>query len=122
MRAIVLGASEDHAKFGNKAVRAFTRAGWEVVPVHPTAGRVDRWEARSSLAALTPGGDVLSIYLPPRVTLGLVDEIARVAPQEVWVNPGADAPEVIAALRAKNLRVRPLCSIVELGFSPAEFP
>ena len=65
--------------------------------------------------------DVLSVYLPPRISLGLVGDIAAARPREVWLNPGADAPEVVAALVAEGLSVRQQCSIIELGFSPSLF-
>ncbi|MBS0657157.1 MAG: CoA-binding protein [Verrucomicrobia bacterium] len=123
MHAIVLGASTDSAKFGNKAVRAFLQAGWTVTPVNPNAEPVAGLPAVARLGQLEPGtAAVLSVYLPPRVTVSLADEIAAVAPGEVWLNPGADAPEVVEALQQRGLRTRELCSIVELGYVPAMFP
>lgn len=122
MHAVILGASPDPAKFGNKAVRAFARAGWSVTPVNPGAAPVDGHPAVASLAEAPPRADVVTVYLPPRVGVTLADEIAAAAPKEVWLNPGADAPEVVAALQARGLKTRELCSIVELGYSPAMFP
>ena len=37
----VVGASSDRRKFGNKAVRAYLAAGYEVFPVHPTETSVE---------------------------------------------------------------------------------
>lgn len=123
MHAIVLGASTDPAKFGHKAVRAFLQAGWNVTPVNPAAEPIVGLPAVARLGQIEPGSAaVLSVYVPPKVTLALADEIAAVAPAEVWLNPGADAPEVVEALQQRGLRTRELCSIVELGYSPAMFP
>lgn len=126
MTVAILGASADRSKFGNKAVRAFARAGHEVFPVNPNENEVEGLPTQSHIsdAALTAGGtlDVASIYLPPRVTLGLVPQIAAAAPREVWLNPGADDPAVVRALETAGLRVRSLCSIIEVGFSPGQFP
>lgn len=126
MTAAILGASADRSKFGNKAVRAFVRAGHEVFPVNPNEGEVEGLPTQATIgdAALTAGGslDVASIYLPPRVTLEIVPQIAAAAPREVWLNPGADDPAVVQALEAAGLRVRCLCSIIEVGFSPGQFP
>lgn len=123
MHAIVLGASTDPAKFGHKAVRAFTQAGWIVTPVNPAAESVVGIPAIARLSQLEPGtASVISVYLPPKVTLQLADEIAAAAPAEVWLNPGADDPEVVAALQRRGLKTRELCSIVELGYSPGMFP
>ncbi len=122
MTAIVLGASADRAKFGNKAVRAFASTGWNTVPVNPREASVEGIKVVPDLASAPLNAEVLSIYLPPQVTLGLVFAIAAAGPKEVWLNPGADDPAVSAALRAEGLRVRELCSIIELGLSPADLP
>ena len=46
----ILGASADRSKFGNKAVRAFQRAGWHVYPVNPAGGEVEGLPCYPSLA------------------------------------------------------------------------
>ncbi len=109
-------------KFGNKAVRAFQRAGWRVYPVNPHASNVEGLATFASLEDLPERVDVLSIYLPPAVTMTLVDDIADAQPRAVWLNPGADAPEVVEAIEREDLAVVRQCSIVALGFSPADFP
>jgi len=118
----ILGASARRAKFGNKAVRAFQRAGWQVHPVNPNASSVEGLATFASLEDLPERVDVLSIYLPPAVTMSLVDNIADAQPRVVWLNPGADAPEVAEAIERADLALVCQCSIVALGFSPAEFP
>ena len=126
MTVAILGASSDRSKFGNKAVRAFVQAKHDVFPVNPKETEVENLRAWPTIgeAALAAGGslDVASVYLPPRVTLGLVPQIAAAAPREVWLNPGADDPAVVSALETAGLRVRCLCSIIEVGFSPGQFP
>ncbi len=126
MTAAILGASSNRSKFGNKAVRAFVRAGHATFPVNPNESEVEGLPTQPTIgdAALAAGGSlgVASVYLPPRVTLGIVPEIAAAAPREVWLNPGADDPGVVRALETAGLRVRCLCSIIEVGFSPGQFP
>lgn len=118
----ILGASTDRSKFGNKAVRAFQRAGWQVYPVNPAGGEVEGLPCYTSLAEVPGPADVVSVYLRPAVTMSLFSEIAAYAPRQVFLNPGADAMEVVMAARAHGLNPVCCCSIVELGFSPAQFP
>jgi predicted CoA-binding protein len=118
----ILGASSNRAKFGNKAVRAFQRAGWRVHPVNPRESAVEGIATFASVEDLPERVDVLSIYLPPAVAIGLVDDIADAQPHAIWLNPGADASEVVAALEREALAVSRQCSITALGFSPADFP
>jgi uncharacterized protein len=118
----ILGASANRAKFGNKAVRAFQRAGWRVHPVNPHVSAVEGVATFASVEDLPERVDVLSVYLPPAVTIGLVDDIADAQPRAIWLNPGADAPEVVEFLQREAFRVVAQCSITALGFSPADFP
>ena len=118
----ILGASADRSKFSNKSLRAHAAAGYDVFPVNPRGGQIEGRDVYASLTDLpVPRLDRVSVYLPPAVLLGVLDEIARVGCRELWLNPGTTSSEVIA--RAKSLGLSPIegCSIVDLGFSPAEF-
>jgi uncharacterized protein len=118
----ILGASANRAKFGNKAVRAFQRAGWRIHPVNPRELSVEGIPTIASVEDLPERVDVISVYLPPPVTLGLVDDVADAQPHAVWLNPGADPGDVVEAFEREGLSVIKQCSIVALGFSPADFP
>ncbi|MBA4062740.1 MAG: CoA-binding protein [Isosphaera sp.] len=119
----VVGAGPDRKKFGNKSVRAHLAAGYTVYPVHPTAAAVEGLTAYRSVADVPAGHlDRVTVYLPPVVGLAVLPEVAARAPGEVWFNPGADAPEVLAEARRLGLNVVAGCSIVDLGMSPAMFP
>jgi hypothetical protein len=115
----IVGASADRGKFGNKAVRAYLRAGYRVFPVHPTAAAIEGQTAyRSVLEAPIGELDRISVYLPPARLRPLLDELAQKPAREVWFNPGADAPDVLE--RARNLGMNAIagCSIVAIGVDP----
>jgi predicted CoA-binding protein len=118
----VIGASPDRRKFGNKSVRAHLAAGFTVYPVTPSADEVEGLRAYRSVADVPAGHlDRVSVYLPPAIGLKVLPEIAARAPGEVWFNPGAEAPEVLAEARRLGLNAVAACSIVDLGLSPAMF-
>ncbi len=121
--AVILGASNDRGKFGNKAVRAHLQAGYDVFPVNPKSAEIAGQKAYASLAALPeqPFGRV-SVYVPPSVGVKLLDEIAALDVREVWINPGSESPELLARAEALGLPVVQGCSIVSLGLSPSQFP
>jgi predicted CoA-binding protein len=120
---VILGASRDRSKFGNKSVRAHQQAGYEVFPVNPHAAEIEGLTAYPSLSALPPRHyDRVSVYLPPAVSMTLLDEIAALEAGEVWLNPGSEDPELLAHAQALNVPVIQGCSIVALGLSPAQFP
>ena len=118
----VVGASNDRGKFGNKGLRAFVRAGWRAFPVHPTEGQVEGVAAVRSVAEIDAALDVVSLYVPAAVGVKLLPAIVAKAPGELWVNPGAESSELLAEARRLGLRVRQTCSIIEMGYRPAEFP
>ncbi|MEO8276090.1 MAG: CoA-binding protein [Thermoanaerobaculia bacterium] len=118
----ILGASSNHAKFGNKSVRAHLAAGYEVLPVHPTESSVEGLTVYPSLAALPHGVERISVYLPPAVSLTVLPEIARSGASEVWFNPGAADDAVLDEAKRLGIPAIDGCSIVDLGLSPSEFP
>ena len=66
--------------------------------------------------------DRISIYLPPAVGMAMLPDIAAAAAREVWFNPGSATGEVLGKARALGINAISGCSIVDLGFSPAQFP
>ena len=118
----VLGASRDRGKFGNKSVRAHARAGWQVFPINPQADEIEGWHAYPSLRDLPVRPiDRVSVYVPPEIGLTLLDDIAACQPREVWLNPGSESDELIAAAEKLGLPVICACSIVDVGMSSAMF-
>lgn len=119
----VLGASKDHSKFGNKCVRAYKEAGWQVFPVN--LGSADPIEGLTAFRKLTdiPADlDRISVYLPPPVSLELLSDIAAKGAREVWFNPGSADNRVLDEARRQGIAARPGCSIVDIGVSPSQYP
>jgi predicted CoA-binding protein len=119
----VIGAGPERRKFGNKSVRAHLAAGYTVYPIHPTAETVEGLTALRSVADVPVETlDRVTVYLPPAIGLTVLPAIAAKNPGEVWFNPGAESPELLAEARRLGLNVIAGCSIVDLGMSPAQLP
>ena len=116
----VIGASSDRSKYSNKAVRAFARQGYTVVPIHPRETEVEGWKVYPSVMDVPGPIDMATIYLPPALGITVIEEVARKGITDVWINPGADSPEVVARARELGLRPTVACSIVGIGESPAD--
>jgi predicted CoA-binding protein len=116
----IVGASADRRKYGNRAVRAYRRQGWEVYPVNPHEKHIEGLQAYRRVSDIPVSQlDRVSFYVPPAVGLTLIEEIARRPPGELWLNPGADSPELIARSEALGLHVVVACSIVDIGEYPS---
>ena len=114
----VIGASNNRQKFGNKAVRAFVRQGYTVVPINPNEADVEGLTTFKSVLDVPGQIDMASFYVPPDVGLQVIDEVASKQIPEVWLNPGAESDELIA--RTRSLSINPIvaCSIVAVGQNP----
>jgi predicted CoA-binding protein len=116
----VIGASPDRSKFGNKAVRAFLRQGYIVVPVNPRGADVEGLNTYASILDVPGQVDMATMYLPPAVGEQVIEDVARKGVTEVWLNPGADSPALIARARELGLRTIVACSILGVGESPSD--
>ena len=117
----IIGASDDRNKFGNKAVRAYLQRGYHVFPVHPSASTIEGLAAYHSLSDLPIKKlDRISLYLPREIGLQVIEQIHPTSAEEVWLNPGADSPDLIARGRERGLNIVVGCSIVDIGINPSD--
>ena len=115
----IVGASTNRSKYGNRAVRGYAQQGYEVYPIHPRADVIEGHQAyRSILDVPVPQLDRVSIYLPPEVGIQVIEEVARKPAREIWLNPGAESPELIVRARELGLNVVVACSLVAVGVNP----
>jgi predicted CoA-binding protein len=120
-RVAVVGASTDRRKFGNKAVRAFLRQGYEVVPVNPHEAEVEGLQAYASVTDVPGPLDLITVYVPPEIGLQLVDGFAAKGAAELWLNPGSESDALVERARARGLEPILACSILGIGESPSRF-
>jgi len=114
----VIGASSDRTKFGNKAVRAFANQGYAVVPIHPREKQIEGLTAYKSVLDVPGAIDMATMYVAPAVGMRVIEEVAQKGIKEVWLNPGADSPELADRARELGLRTVVACSILGVGESP----
>ena len=115
----IIGASNDRAKFGNKAVRAFRQQGYTVYPVNPKESEIEGLPAYRSILDVPVRPHMVSVYLPPPVLLKILPDIVARGCAELWLNPGTESDEVLAEAEQLGLNVIQACSIVGVGMSPA---
>jgi predicted CoA-binding protein len=121
MTIAIIGASTDRRKYGNKAVRAWLKAGATVVPVNPKAESVEGIPCVPSVLDYRDPIDTASLYVPAPIGVRVIEEIAEKGIAEVYVNPGAESDELL--VRAKELGINAMvaCSIIGSGSRPDDF-
>jgi predicted CoA-binding protein len=117
----VIGASNKRDKFSNKAVRAYLNQGYEVFPVNPRGGEIEGLAVYKTITDIPADLDRVTVYLPPQLTLAVLDAIAEKGTKELFLNPGTESQEVIE--KAKSLGLDPIlaCSIIDIGETPGNF-
>ena len=114
----IIGASNNRAKFGNKAVRAFLRQGYQVFPVNPKETQVEGLPAFRNVRDVPVRPENISVYLPPPVVLQVLPDIAARGCDYLWLNPGTESEEVLAQAQRLGLNVIQACSILGVGDQP----
>ncbi len=102
----VIGASTDPGKYGNKAIRAYLRQGWDVYPISVKAEEIEGIRTYASVKDVPVHLNRATVYLPPKIGMQVIEEIAEARPDEVFINPGAESDELIA--KAKSLGLDPI--------------
>ncbi len=101
----VVGASDNRAKFGNRIYRVLRERGYTVYPVNPTLPTVEGDTAYPDIAALPAGVEVLDIVIPPQRVPPVLDQAKAAGITRIWLQPGAESPDVIAHAAALGLDV-----------------
>ncbi len=117
----IVGASSDRRKFGNKAVRSFRAQGYTVIPIHPSAEEIEGEKAYASVVDYLGQIDEVSVYVPAEIGMSVLEDIAQKQIPIVWLNPGADEPQVVTKAHALGLKPRVACSILGIGDSPVRY-
>lgn len=119
MRVMIIGASNDRSKFGNKAVRAYLRQHEAVLPVNPHEKEIEGVGCFADVASVPGPIDRALFYVPAEIGMKVIEDVAKRGDVgEVWLNPGAESDELIA--KAKTLGFDPIqaCAIVDIGERP----
>jgi predicted CoA-binding protein len=114
----VIGASNDPSRYGNMAVRAFRRAGFQVFPVNPTEPTIEGLKAFPTINEVPAELDTVTIYVRPAVLVKLLPDIAQKGCKDLWLNPGTVSDTVLAEVKKLGLNAIQGCSILAIGQSP----
>ena len=114
----IIGASSNPRKFGNRAIRAFQRRGYIVIPINPNEAIVEGLKTYASVLDVPGDIDMATFYVPPDIGQKVMSEVAQKRIPEVWLNPGSESDELIQL--ARSLKVEPIlaCSILGIGENP----
>ena len=117
----IVGASSNRNKFGNKALRAFERRGYTVIPINPNETEVEGHKTFATVLDVPGAIDMATVYVPAAAGVTVMEMLAKKGVGEVWLNPGADDRAVVERARALGLNIVQACSIIGIGESPSRY-
>lgn len=101
----LVGASDDPEKYGNIILKNLRGHGYTVMAVNPKGGVIEGQPAYTSLSACPVKPGLAVLVVPPKVGVKVVEEAHALGIEHVWLQPGADGPEVIERAKALGLKL-----------------
>ena len=98
----LVGATDNPAKYGCVIYRDLKRKGFKIYPVNPQRNTVDGDPAFPNLGEIPVRPTIVNFVAPPSTTLKVLQECLELDLLNVWVQPGAESPEVITFLQKNN--------------------
>jgi len=92
----VIGASRSGKKFGNSAAKELRKRGYDVYYVHPDADEIDGQPTYPDLKAVRGLAETVWINVPSKQGPDLLREAAAVGMNKVWLQQGAESPDLLA--------------------------
>ena len=104
---LVLGAHKDPSRTAHYVLAHLYQRGYRILPVNPRfAGEVLFGErVRADLGEIQEAVEILDVFRRGEALLGEVEKIRSLAPGVVWLQPGAEHPELEHAPREAGLPV-----------------
>jgi predicted CoA-binding protein len=114
----VVGASPRRHKYGNKVLRCYQQNGRRVIPVNPREPVIEGVTCVATVLDLPDDVQSISVITPPPVTERVVEEAIRKGIKHVWMQPGAESDQAVAACEAAGINVIAdgSCVLVVLGY------
>jgi uncharacterized protein len=98
----VVGATDNPQKYGSVIYKDLKRKGYRVYPVNPGRDTVDGDTAYATVADLPVAPDIIDLVVPAEVGVKVVRQALDVGYDRIWVQPGAESPELLRLLQESD--------------------
>lgn len=110
----VVGANDHPEKYGSVIYRDLKRKGFKLFPVNPTRPTVDGDQAFKNLSDIPEKPTIINFVTPPSVTLKVLKECLENGLMNVWIQPGAEDPDVLRFVQENHFNyLANACIMVE---------
>lgn len=113
-KTLVLGASDNPARYAYKAIQSLHRHGHEVVPVGLRKGTVSGIDIHTDRPT-EPEVDTVTLYVGPQNQPTWYDYILDLKPKRIIFNPGTENPELERMAQERGIQTEEACTLVMLS-------
>jgi predicted CoA-binding protein len=111
----IIGASEKPDRYANKAMHALQKHGHEVFLINPFKKEVEKQECLRSIADYDGKIDTVTLYVNPKRFQDHIDDVIKVLPKRVIMNPGTENDEHQQVMEDAGMTVLRACTLVLLS-------
>ncbi len=113
-KTLVLGATDNPARYAYLAVEKLLRYGHEVVPVGQREAEVLGLKIQTGQPAIE-NIDTVTLYVNPKNQQPYYDYILSLKPKRIIFNPGTENPEFEKMAEDKGIEALEACTLVMLS-------
>ncbi|WP_303311574.1 CoA-binding protein [Hymenobacter sp. BT730] len=113
-KTLVLGASDNPARYSFRAVHQLKSHGHEVVPVGIRKGQVAGLDIAID-RPLSSDVDTITLYVGPQHQPVWYDYILDLNPKRIIFNPGTENPELEKLAQQRGIQTEEACTLVMLA-------
>lgn len=113
-KTLVIGASENPARYAFQAVKALVENNHEVLALGKRKGQVHQIDIKTEMPSTTEI-DTVSLYINPTIQKAYENFLMDLNPRRVIFNPGTENPELANKLEKSGIQCISACTLVLLA-------
>jgi predicted CoA-binding protein len=113
-KTVVIGATENPARYANQAARSLLRYGHDVELIGLRAGTIAGHTIKTGQPTLNDV-DTVTLYVGPQNQANLYEYVKAMKPRRVIFNPGTENPTFERALQQVGIEPIEACTLVMLS-------
>ncbi|WP_409479496.1 CoA-binding protein [Pseudobdellovibrio sp. HCB154] len=114
-KVVIVGASDKPDRFAYKAMVMLKQYGHEPILVNPTLKEIEGHTVYPDLDQVLRPVDTLTMYVNPRISVAMKDQIIALKPKRVIFNPGTENPAIAFDLKKTGIDTIHACTLVMLS-------
>ena len=113
-KTLVIGASENEARFSYKAIKALLKKNETVIAIGKDNGQLDGLPIQTSICT-DEEVDTVTLYINPSIHTIYEEFLLELNPNRVIFNPGTENPVLKDKLRTAGITTLNACTLVLLA-------